>query len=426
MNKSNIKFNIPYGKGYKEIYVPKKNLVTAKFPKSNIANHNVEDLISNALKNPIGSLSLDKIVEKKNARTAIIVINDITRPTPTKEMLNILVSKLRESGLQNKDITILVATGNHSAPLPEELDIMIGGKYRSSLKVVCHNASDNLNLIDLGYTSRKVPIVVNKAILGADLKVLTGTITPHHAAGFSGGRKSILPGISGLDSLRIHHSFPIRSFNPVLGWYEGNPFHEESLEAARKIGIDFIVNSIPDSDGKLTDAVAGDLNKAHEKGVEICRMLCQVKIPEKSDITIVSPGGYPRDINLHQAQKAISFGEIVTKKGGIIILVAECSKGIGKFKNWLMEAQKPEDVILRFKKEGYTEEASSKAFMIARALIKYKIFVVSEYLEKIELQKMFIDKKDTLQKALDEAFQKLGKDAKVLIIPKISGVIPSI
>lgn len=421
-----VQIKIPYGQKNKTIQLSDNNLIKVILPKETKSNLTERELIFSALNNPIHSLTLGQIAKTKKAKTAVIVINDITRPTPTKKMLESIINELNQVNISKDDITLLVATGNHRPPTSNELIEMVGKEFKSSMRIVNHDAGNKKNLIYLGETSRKVPIWVNKEYMKADLKILTGTISPHHSAGFSGGRKSILPGISGLKSLNIHHSFPIRPFYPALGWYHGNPFHEESLEAAQIAGVDFIVNSIYNIEGDVIKVVAGDLDKAHYEGVKICKDIWTVKVPEMSNITIVSPGGYPRDINLHQSQKAISCGELITKPGGIIILIAECSKGIGKFQNWLIKAKKPEDVILRFKKIGYTEEASSKAFMFARALLKYKLFVISDYLKQENLKEMFLTKMNSSNEALDFAFKELGKDSKVLVVPKASDIIPKL
>jgi len=421
-----VQIKIPYGKKNKIIQLSNHSLIEVILPKEIKSNFTERELILSALNNPIHSPTLEQIAKTKKAKTAVIVINDITRPTPTKKMLKLIIKELNQFNISKDNITLLVATGNHRPPTSNELIEMVGKEFKSSIPIVIHDASNKKNLIYLGETSRKVPIWVNKEIVKADLKILTGTISPHHAAGFTGGRKSILPGISGLKSLNIHHSLPIRPFYPALGWYHGNPFHEESLEAARITGIDFIVNSIHNGEGDVIKVVAGDLDKAHYEGVKICRDIWAVRVPEMSDITIVSPGGYPRDINLHQSQKAISCGELITKPGGIIILVAECSKGIGKFQNWLLKAKKPEDVILRFKKIGYTEEASSKAFMFARALLRYKLFIISDCLKRENLKGMFLTKMNSPNEALDFAFKELGKGSKVLVVPNASDIMPKL
>lgn len=419
-----VQIKIPYGPKNKTIHLSDHNLIKVILPKGIKSNFTERELIFSALNNPIHSPTLGQIAKTKKAKTAVIVINDITRPTPTKEMLELIIKELNQVNISRDDITLLVATGNHRPPTSSELIEMVGKEFKPGIPIIIHDASNKKNLIYLGKTSRKVPIWVNKEIMKADLKILTGTISPHHAAGFTGGRKSILPGISGLKSLKIHHSLPIRPFYPALGWYHGNPFHEESLEAARITGIDFIVNSINNREGDVIKVVAGDLDKAHYEGVKICRDIWTVKVPEMSDITIVSPGGYPRDINLHQSQKAISCGELITKPDGIIILIAECSRGIGKFQDWLLKAKKAEDVILRFKKIGYTEEASSKAFMFARALLRYKLIIISDYLKQEDLKGMFLTKMDSPNEALDFAFKGLGKDSKVLVVPNASDIIP--
>lgn len=251
---------------------------------------------------------------------------------------------------------------------------MVGKPMFSRINIVNHNSEDDRNLLHLGETRRGLSIVVNRIVAEAEVKILTGIITLHQSAGYSGGRKSIMPGVAGIQALIIHHSFPIRSYDPVLGQMHNNPFHDEALEAAQRVGVDFIINVVKNSKKEIVSVVAGDLVLAHEEGVRICDKSWKVKVQHPYDIVITSPGGYPKDFDLHQSQKAVTAAEVIVKDQGIIILVAECRDGVGKFAKWLMDAARPEDVIDAFIQHGFTPDHSSKAFMFARALKKCDIF----------------------------------------------------
>jgi nickel-dependent lactate racemase len=203
-----------------------------------------------------------------------------------------------------------------------------------------------------------------------------------------------------------------------------NPFHEEAVKAARMVGVDFLLNVVKSSRGDIVQAVAGDLEAAHERGVATCHETWRVTLPGQYDITIVTPGGYPRDINLHQAQKALSAAEMVTKEGGVIVLVAQCAEGAGPFTGWLREAQSPRQVIDRFRCEGFTREQSSKAFMCARALDKYHVILCSSDLRGEALEQMFFHYSPFPQSAVDEALAIKGKKARVLVLPYAACCIP--
>jgi nickel-dependent lactate racemase len=259
---------------------------------------------------------------------------------------------------------------------------------------------------------------VNRLVVESDLTILTGSIAPHQTAGFSGGRKSIMPGLASERALRTHHSYPIRSLLPVMGQIEDNAFHQESVAAARMVGVDFIVNSVKNSRGEIAAVVAGDLEAAHLKGVEQCQTAWRVRIDRPVDVAIVSAGGYPKDIDLHQAQKAIAAAELVTRPGGPIILVAECRDGTGKFARALLKAPDPQTMIDRFLAEGFRgDEHTSKAYMFARAILDHPIFVVSDRLSSDEIEGLFMRWAPSVRDALVEALALAGLTPSFLIAP---------
>jgi nickel-dependent lactate racemase len=376
--------------------------------------------VRRALSQPIGSEKLSTLVQGKS--TVAIVINDITRPAPTETMLTTIQGELSSAGISAEKITVIVAVGNHEMPTERELKEMMGGWY-SKLKVVCHDCYDEKGLTCIGRTKRGMPVSVNKHYADASFKILTGMITPHQSAGFSGGRKSVVPGIAGIETLKAHHSFPIRPAGPVMGMIKDNSFHEEAVQAARLAGADFIVNVIKNYRGEVTDVVAGDLEEAHIAGVKICEKSWIRKVDKPYDVVIISPGGYPKDIDLHQSQKAVAVAEQVTKPGGAIILVAECRKGIGKFGGILKRAKSVDAVIASFAKDGFSADHSSKAYMFARAAKKHRLFVVTTGVPLDELNSMFMTGFSSLQEAADMALM-TTENLSVLCIPYGGECIP--
>ncbi len=405
---------LPYGDGAVEFNAPDHAVVVE--PESLPAVGNARDAVRAALEEPIGSSRLSKLA--RGARTATIVINDITRPSPTQLLVEGLLGELAAAGVSEDGVVLLVATGNHRPNTPSELEGMLGPDLCRRLPVVNHDGSDFAGLVDLGKTPRGVPVEVNRLAIESDLTILTGNIAPHQTAGFSGGRKSIMPGLASERALRTHHSYPIRSLLPIMGQLEDNTFHQESVAAARMVGVDFIINSVKNSRGEITAVVAGDLEAAHLRGVEQCKTAWKVSVDRPVDIAIVSAGGYPKDIDLHQAQKAISAAELVTRKGGAIILVAECRDGTGKFARALLKAGNPQSVIDRFLSEGFRgDEHTSKAYMFARAILEHPIFVVSDGLSPEEIEGMFMHWAPTVSDALDKTLSLGGLNPSVLIAP---------
>ncbi len=273
----------------------------------------------------------------------------------------------------------------------------------------------------MGATSRKMPIYVNTAYATASLKILTGVIAPHQSAGFGGGRKSVVPGICGLETLRTHHSFPIRPAVPILGIVKNNTFHEEAVAAARA-GVDFIVNVVKNYRSQVVEAVAGDLDAAHMAGVAICEKSWVRKFSKAYDVVFVGPGRYPKDIDLHQSQKGMAVAEQITRPGGTIVLIAECSNGVGKFGKVLKEADSVETVIRDFYAQGFTPDQNSKAYMFARCCKDHKVFVVSR-LDPKEIGEMFMTGFNSVEAAAAAALSSYERPS-VLCIPYAGDVIP--
>lgn len=378
------------------------------------------EAIRKAIASPISSEQLAKIAEGKSS--VAIVVNDITRPVPTESMLTAILEELASAGIRTEQVTVIVALGNHEMPTEEELQKMLGTWY-SRLKIICHDCYDKAALTYVGQTKRNMPVYVNKHYAEAELKILTGMITPHQSAGFSGGRKSVVPGIAGIETLQTHHSFPIRPEEPVMGIITGNAFHEEAVAAAQLAGADFIVNVIKNFKNEVVDVVAGDLVKAHLHGVAICEKSWIRKVEHPYDVVFVSPGMFPKDIDLHQSQKALAVAEQITKPGGTIVLVAECSHGIGKFGGILKRAENVDVVIEDFRKQGFSADHSSKAYMIARAIKKHRVILVTKGIDTAELAEMFMEGYTSIQQGAEAALAGYDNPS-VLAIPYAGECIP--
>ena len=417
-----MKISIPYGRSYIEADVP--NLVTSLEPPYVEELDNPEEVLREKLEDPIGTPPLRYLA--KNKEDAVIVINDITRPCHSEILVPGIVKVLNESGISDENIKLLVATGNHRGNTKEELEGMVGEDIVRRIKIYNHDDMDRESLEYLGTTGRGIPVYINRIFVNASLKILTGIVSPHHSAGFGGGRKSVLPGIAGIDTIRPHHSFPIRPFEPSMGWIDGNPMHEESLAAAKMAKVDFIVNVVNNIQEKVAGIFAGELDQTHRAGVDLCNKVHRAKTPRKADVVITSPGGFPRDFDLHQSQKAVVPAEMCCKKSGVIILVTQAPDGIGKFGGWLKNAREPSDVIERFKKEGFTPESSSKALYYARALDNFKVMVVTEGIPAEELKEMFFMPMKDVDQAIEESLKLMGPDAEFIFIPHGSDIIPEV
>ncbi len=414
---------IPYGKGEMEIRIPRKNFLATLMPHYKPGVKDEAGEIKRALREPIGAAPLRQIARGK--KSVVVVVNDITRPTATYKLLPPLLQELAAAGVKENQITFLVATGTHRDNSREELEGMLGKEVIARFRVINHHCQDDSLMVDLGRTSGGVPVVINRLFWEAEVKVLTAGISPHQAAGFSGGRKSVLPGIASLTTLKQHHGFNMRSDKPAMGWVDGNKFHENALEAAKMAKVDFILNTVQNHRKEIIRAVAGDVEKAWREGVRASREIYEVEIPRPADVVITSPGGYPKDIDLYQSQKSMAASELAVKEGGTVILPAECRDGIGAhgFYEWMSAASCPQDVIDRFIREGYSIGAS-KAWLFARCLKRAELIVVSRNIESNTLKEMFTRRADSVEQAIDMALAKHGSQAEIILLKNGSDMIP--
>ena len=415
-----VRVTIPIGREAVTVSVP--NLIAVAEPEHTPAAADEVQEVRRALEEPIGSPRLRELA--RGRKNAVIVINDITRPYPGGLMVREIARELNEAGIPDEQISLLVAYGQHRENTPEELSEQYGADVIRRFRVVHHHASKAEETVTIGKTSGGVPVTVNRFYMESDLKILTGCIAPHQFAGFSGGRKSVIPGIAGIDSIARHHSFPIRPERISLGRLENNPFHLVALEAARMTGVDFIVNSVDNTKRELVRCVAGDLEAAYYAGVEISRKIWTVPIRKKPGIVIVSPGGFPRDLDLHQSQKSIGCAEMVLEPGGGLILCARCPDGSGKPGALLRAAKSPEELIQDFCENGMKPNGNGKAYMLARAAKRFRIILAGSCIPQSELRQMFMDGYDTVEEALSQLLGELGGDTPVLVIPNASEIIP--
>ncbi len=419
-----VHIKVPYGDGYQEADIDdSKVTVEIVDPPKIPVEKTVEELICNALDHPIGTERLEDMVTPEDKIT--IMVNDQTRPGPHGIMCKELVRRLNNAGVADENLTFVIATGSHSGPTDAQLHEILGG-LEKRIRVHIHDCNDGQHVYMGNTKTMDVPIYLDKFVAESSFIVTTGLIAPHHVAGFSGGRKSIVPGVVSMDTLKIHHSLPIRPYEPAINYFEDNPFHKIALEAARLVKVRFILNVVQDIHKQIVAAVAGDLELAHQAGVEDCRRVNRVDVHGLADLVISSPGGHPRDIDLWQSQKALSVSELLcVPKDCTFILCARAENGIPQlFIDWMSQASCPQDVVERFRREGFGI-GSNKAFMYARALIKGRIILVSEGLSEEQAHSVMMDWAPDLQTAVDRVMkEKVPK--KITVVPKAVNIIPRV
>jgi len=322
--------NVPYGKKFISLNLPDRNVLAVLKSAEYKGEVDQARIIREALNNPFGSKPLYQAIAEK--KRICIVVSDYTRATPNRIILPPIIETIKKACRRIDDVKILVAYGLHK-PAPRELEAeFLGENVVEEVEVVSHDAEDEDNLTYVGETSFGTRFSVNNLILESDLVILTGLIEPHFFAGYSGGRKSILPGVAGKEAIYSNHDFKmIMHPRSRYGVLDGNPIHEDMVEAAKMISTQmFLVNVTIDREHRVTGAFAGDIYRAHLEGVKFLDKYVRVKAPSRADIVITSNGGYPLDRDLYQAVKGMATGELIARRGGVIVLFAECIDGIGR------------------------------------------------------------------------------------------------
>lgn len=412
-----------YGKEEVQLPLSDKNILQVLNLKEQEVLSNPEEKLKYLLKNPIGSPSLKDLIIQKKAKKILIIVNDVTRPTPYKIILPPLLAELNQIGIKKENIIFIIATGIHRGNSQEEIKNIFGEDISSTYKFINHNGNDPY-LKDLGKLKSGNELWVDPIVSEIDFIITTGVIVPHYIAGFSGGRKSILPGICGRKTIETNHSKMIHP-NSRAGNLKDNPVHEEMQEAAEKVGVDFNLNVVTNEDHKIIEIIAGGLFESWQRGVEVCKKIYLCPIKQKAEVVIVSAGGYPKDINIYQAQKALDNAYQAVKPRGTIILLAECTEGYGEatFEKWIEEANTPDDIIKRLKKKfvlgGY------KAYGIARVAKEVEIILISS-LPQEKVRKLFFIPMDNLSQAIGYITNKYGKDFQAYILPTGNIVLPQL
>jgi nickel-dependent lactate racemase len=308
------------------------------------------DAVYAALSNPIQSPSLKELA--RGRKNACVVISDFTRPVPNKTILPPILKTLEQGGISKEDITILIATGMHRPNLGQELVSLVGQEIVDNFAIVNHycrkkNEYRKTDEID------GAPIEINKHYLDADLKILTGLIEPHFYAGYSGGGKAILPGISSFETMKFMHSYKMIDHPKVTNFVlDGNPFHEYVIRVTELVGADFIVNVVIDKERNIAGVFAGHYNQAHLAGCDLVYEHSAVHLDERVDLVITSGGGYPLDATFYQVSKALVCAMDILKKGGTIVVACECREGFGsaEFSGIMRSVRSPREFF-----EGYSD-----------------------------------------------------------------------
>ncbi len=424
-----MNIQLPYGKEKMEISIPDARYNGSLISKMTeyVPEKSQEELVRDALAHPIGTPKLSEMaIGKKNV---VIIASDHTRPVPSKIIMPQMLAEIRR-GNPDADITILISTGLHRETTKEELVHKFGEDIVKAEKIVVHDCADESNLVDLGKLPSGGELIINKLAYEADLLVAEGFIEPHFFAGFSGGRKSILPGIASRTTVCYNHNAEfIDSPYARTGVIDGNPIHEDMLYAARAAHLAFICNVVVSASHEVLFAVSGDCDRAHVAGRNFLLQYCQVdKIP--ADIVISTNGGYPLDQNIYQAVKGMTAAEATVNEGGVIIMVAKSSDGHGApvFYETFKNEPSNEKLMAQFratpKEKTIPDQWQSQIFV--RLLERADVIYISDAEDEV-VKNLHMIPAHSMDEAIAKADEILAakgkKDAKITVIPDGVAVI---
>ena len=416
----------PYGRSYVGLDIPRKNLLSVVESKITPSAEDEGEEVLRAIKNPIASPSLNNLVQKGDK--IVILVSDITRAIPNKIVVPPVFETLKEAGVTYDDMEIIIANGLHRPASRREMEELLGEEILEKVAVINHRCENDENLIDLGKTSFGTNVNLNLRAVNADFIVSTGLIEPHFFAGYSGGRKIVMPGIAGKKTVFQNHSYKMIAHpNSRYGILDGNIIYQDGLEAAKIAKLGFIVNVILNKEHRIVKAFAGDFVKAHKAGVHFLSKFVNVPVSERADIVITTNGGYPLDRDIYQTVKGMATAELIVKNGGVIIVMAECIDGLihKDFFDLLVSVKSPDELLKKIRENEPLNDQWQAQFL-AWILNNAEVILMTKGVKHSYIEDMMMMPASTPEEALELALKKTGKEAKIAAIPEGPFIIPTL
>lgn len=418
------KLHLPYGKSGIGFAIEEKHLLGVwQAPLPPAAADGAEE-VERALRNPINSLPLAELARGK--RTVTVIASDHTRPVPSRILMPAILRHLR-SGAPDIEVTILIAAGCHRGTTQAELINKFGAEIVQNERIVVHDCDDEATLCEAGTLPSGGNLRLNRLALECDLLVAEGFIEPHFLAGFSGGRKSVLPGIAARETVMANHCAEfIASEFARTGNLDGNPIHQDMLYAAKQAKLAFILNVVIDEHKEIIRAFAGEPEKAHAEGCAFLQQHCGVSVPV-ADIVVTSNGGYPLDQNVYQSVKGMTAGEAVCRPGGVIIIAASCNDGHGgeAFFQVLSQARSAGELLKSIEAvpRNKTTPDQWQYQILARILKDYHVIIVTRDCDHDMIGRMKMLAADSVEQAWQMASEITGGQCRTAVIPDGVSVI---
>jgi len=404
---------LPYGKGKIRIPLPEGLEVDFLRPESiSLASDQAGEVLK-SLENPLG----DKHLEDFSGATSVaIAISDETRPIPYDLILPFLLQKLRTLGISPSAIQILIASGLHKPMPPSRFSNLLPAEIIRQYAVTAHDAK-RPDLKYLGKTSRETPVFVSPLFYKADVRLVVGLIDPHQFVGFTGGVKCAAIGLAGAETIEANHSMlfhPQASIGEILN----NPVRQDIEEIGKLMDVHFVINVVLDESNHIIKAFSGDPWVVERTGSEFCRRVYEIKVSKEYDVVIASPGGYPKDIDLYQAQKALAHAIPLVRQGGDVVLLAECGDGHGSelFYETMKKYKTPQEVVTAFQREKF-RMGVHKAFLWTRSLTKARVYLYSTLDEELS-HKLMATPVKSIEDLLLSLKTKYPRPPKIAVMPK--------
>ena len=417
-----MKFGLAYHKGTLSIEIPDQCSVDMIKPIDILPLENPEKEAARVIQSSFAPNFLSRITLPYHHRVSI-AITDKTRPVPLTLLLPPLLKELKAAGIPNENISLIAATGTHTPMLKDEILKLLPEDLEPGYEIISHDCDDNDNHVYLGITQKGINVFINSAFINADTKIVIGNIEPHHFMGFSGGAKCAAIGLAGRETIRKNHEM-LKHPLSTTGEFENNPMRQDIEEIGKMIGIDLAINAVINTKKEIAAIFAGPVEKVIQEGIQFVNRYCQVSINKKYDLVIASSGGFPKDINLYQAQKGLTNAAAITKDGGTVFLAAACSEGIGSpgLDAFMNDVHSPREVFEKFEKEGFSI-GPHKAFLIARQLNRVKVYLYS-FMDQAETERMLFEYADDLQKTIDDSIGKIDHKANIALMPNAVITVP--
>ena len=417
-----MRVSLPYGKKSVEIDMDGVNatVLEPKFVEG--ATDEKADFMA-ACESPIGSAPLRERIASED--TVAILIPDATRPFPSHRVLPWLFEALPH--VAKEQFVIINGTGSHRGNTPEELVSMVGRKIYDDYRIINHDAHDPSSLAYAGKSSFGYEVYQNRAFVEADKRILMGFIEPHFMAGYSGGYKASFPGVTDIDAIMKYHSAMVVG-DPLSSWgnLEDNPTQEHVRAGGKLVGADFLVNVTLNRDRAITRFFCGDVIEAHERGCAYVKESAMVGCEKAFPIVIVSNNGYPLDQNLYQTVKGMSAAAQIVEEGGLILLAAECSDGFpdhGNYRKLLFEYPDPDSLLEAIRHPDFSVfdqwQVQLQALICQKARVGIQCGLNEEDVRKAHLVPV-----DSIDAALREELNRIGRDARVAVLPEGPVTVP--